>query len=844
MKITKTQIALLVALLVSNAIILFINPAWAWLRMPVVVAFVFALPGWAWLPALGWLHTNRAVERLALLFGASSLLVALALYFVVLLPGPFTEPQVLITLNLLTLAGLAAQFFRGDAAAGPLEWPSRRTLLILLAIVAVAAVTRFTRLNYAEFMEDELENVRMIVQAYKGEEYAPFTDSKGPIHWLLPAALWYANGWLDEGLARTTFALASLLAVPLMFALTHRLTGKENLGLAAAGFMALNGFYVSLARHVENRALIVFWGVLAVWLAYRYYKERINSMALYAAFTLAVGLIAHPTVILFTPAVGFVVLARDWPPRNWRQYWLWPVGAVALFVGVSSLFYVPYLLNPQIGLTYQYFAEDRVGTSLLYNRMDILLGESELYSSRFYAPVLLALLSWLVARLLYRHWGRNGLILFAGLLLAAASTIYTPQLWVVGSETVAFVPHALLVLSILVLPRVSIEQKTALLWFGVPFGVLLFLAKDASNHIQIAFTGLTMLAVYGLADFWDFFKPAATDRPFSVNRVIRAALVAVLVLFAPLVLFYEFISFNALVATYEQIKLDFTYNPNSWYTLVYRSIPRPRKVISNPRLGGWKPVGYLWATGALTGDFRSMNESFAVPVWYTFQTPRSCYDDPQNYWVHRSWEGWPADESNLLAGGYTLTRIVQVDGQPSLHLYQKNAPARQPEVLNMEDYRSQFDLLATPARFAQADAFSRPASLNFGDKLLLRGFDLPATARAGELLPVTLYWQSLALMDVRYRTFVHLEGDQNSLWGQHDDDPGCRLITTDMLPGMTSSRQFRVPVAPTTPPGEYKVVVGLYRPDTQERLPIWNNTAQNSPGDSITLGTVRIIDGP
>ena len=67
-------------------------------------------------------------------------------------------------------------------------------MLILLAILTIAAATRFTRLGYAEFHEDALENMRLIVRAYKGEEYAPFLDSKGPIHWLVPASWWYLNG--------------------------------------------------------------------------------------------------------------------------------------------------------------------------------------------------------------------------------------------------------------------------------------------------------------------------------------------------------------------------------------------------------------------------------------------------------------------------------------------------------------------------------------------------------------------------------------------------------------------------------------------------------------------------
>jgi hypothetical protein len=295
------------------------------------------------------------------------------------------------------------------------------------------------------------------------------------------------------------------------------------------------------------------------------------------------------------------------------------------------------------------------------------------------------------------------------------------------------------------------------------------------------------------------------------------------------------------VTTYWQAKVDVENNPNSIYNWLYGGLARPRRAISNPRLGGWKVVGYLWQQGALSGDFRSINESFAVPVWYTFQTPRSCYDDPQNYWVHNDWKGWPEEEQALPGQGYTLTRIVLVDQQPMIHLYEKNAPPVEPQVLDMEAYRSEFDRLMTPARLAQEEPINHPASANFGDKLLLRGYNLPqSTAYPGDLLPVTVYWESLASMDIRYRGFIHLIGVDGTRWGQHDDDPACRLLTFEMRPGQRSSRQFRLPVDPSTPPGKYRVIFGLYNPATQERLPIWDNLAGQSPGDSLVLGQVRV----
>ncbi len=853
MQISKTQIGLFVALLLGNAIVLFCtSESWDGLRLVSALGLTFVLPGWAWLPAVGWMHTAQAVERSVLIIGLSSLLLAGVLFLTVLLPGPFTQTPVLIGLNLLSLFGIIYQSlpFTKDSlstAKPTLEWPSRPILIILLLILAVAAFTRLTRLGYAEFHEDELENMRLIVRAYKGEEYAPFLDSKGPIHWLLPAALWYLNGWVNEGIARAPFAITALLLIPTMYVLGRRLSaGRESVGLLAAGFVGMNGFFVALARHVENRSLIVFWGALAMWFAYRYYKEDINHFLFYVALTLAIGLIAHPNMLLYLPAFAFLLLVKtlkqDTPGR---RLWPWLAGAGVLFIGITALFYVPYLNDPNIARVFEYFAGERVGESLLYNRVDNMLGEDELYNSRFHAPVLILLLLWLVgrnfARLGWRGWtlliGQGGLII---------STVVFPAAWVVDNLNLAFLPYALLTLILVILPRTTFEIKIAFLWFSVPFGALLFLAQDASNHIQIAYTGWALLAAFGLADLWLFLSPPGEGRTFGsmkrANVGLKLLLIVVLITTAGLVLYYQYLSFNATVTTYWRIKAEAADNPGSIYNRIYRSIPRPRKIISNPRLGGWKAVGYLREHGLLAGDFRSINESFAVPIWYTFQTPRSCYDDPQHYWLRRDWQGWPEEEPALIERGYTLTRVILVDQEPKLHLYEKNGLRSEPEIIDMEAYRNKFDHLATPERFGREQTGARKTTFIFGgEKLRLTGYDLPAsTGHWGNILPVTVYWESLAPMDVRYRAFMHLVDGNGSLWGQHDDDPACRLLTTDMRPGQHASRQFRLPVDPNAPPGDYSIIFGLYDPNTLERLEIWDAQAKQSLGTSLVLGQVRL----
>lgn len=848
-----SPIYLFLALLVANAIILF-SPDWFWLRFPAAVALTFVLPGWAWASALNWLDTDEVIERIVLVFGVASIISAIALLIALLLPGPFTETPNLIALNLATLTGLVWRLGLGKLGIGnwrlvnnqlpipnyqSLHLPSRAVLLILLAIIAVAAFTRLTRLGYAEFHEDELENMRTIVRAYKGEEYAAFLDSKGPIHSLLPGALWYLNGWVNEGIARTPFVLASLMLVPLMFSLGRRISGgRDSVGLVAAGFVAVNGFFVALSRHVEIRTFLIFWGALAFWFAYRSYKENKGQFLLYIALILAMGLIGHPSVLFYLPVFGYIIWlkVRDNKLAGGKS-WLWIMSATLLFVGLLALFYVPYLTDPQIGLVFQYYADERIGKSILYNRVDNLFVEDTIYTTRYHAPILVALLLWLLGRN-FRQWGRRGGLILGCLSLVIISTVMFPTAWIVGSLNLAFTPYALLTLLVILLPKTTVEIKTLFFWFSAAFGGLLFLTQDTSNNIQMAYPAWFLLGSLALTDLWQCLsiKQAAWwMRPLKVAIILLFTLIFILIIS------YQFLLFDVPVTTYWQAKVDSVNQPDSIYNLLYGGLPRPRMPISNPRLGGWKAVGYLWQQGTLSGDFRSINESFAVPVWYTFQTPRSCYDDPQNYWVRNDWKGWPEEAEKVPAQGYTLTRVVLVDQQPMLLLYEKNAPSREPEVFDSERYRALFDRLVTPARMAQDENITHPASYNFGDKLLMRGYELShTTAHLGDLIPVTVFWQASTLMDIRYRAFMHLVGPDGQRWGQHDDDPACRLLTTEMRPGQDSSRQFRLPVDPATPPGDYQIVFGLYDPATQARLPIWDNLAGQSPGDSVILGQVKI----
>lgn len=822
----------LTGLLVINLVIL--ATEFSTLRLGAGLVFLFVLPGWVWIETVNWGKSRDAIEYLVLIPGLSTVVSAVAILGAVYWPGPLTLPVVLVWLNAATLLGVVARLiFPSENAQRNLVWPDKKVWLILLAIIGVAAYLRFTTLGYGEFHEDELENMRLAVRAMKGEEYAPFLDSKGPVHWFFPAALWLITGWVNELIVRLPFAICSTFTVVAVFMWGRRMV-NNSVGLIAALVVALNGFFIAFSRHVENPSLIVFWGVLAAWCAYRYYRSQSPSALVLGSFFLAVGLVAHPDVLFYLPPFGLIVLHTLWAHRrDWTRHWRPLLAAAILFAVLVSVFYVPYLLDPSLQYTVEYLTGERIGTRLLYNSLLEMLDFDSLYSTWYYAPWLILFSGAALAGQLYRHKKPGVLIaiFFAGAML---STVVVPQLWEWGAINGAFLPYALLLLVLLALPRVSAEVKMLALWFGVPFLGLEFLAQSAAMHIQDAYPAWSLLAAIGFYQYWVGLKTLRYGQTLKIGTTV------VLVVVLSLILFYQSLEYLFPVATYRLQEIDAKFNENSIYRKLYGELPRPRKLVSNPRLGGWKVVGALYDQGILAGDFRSVDESFAVPIWYTHQTPRSCYTDPQNYFVSLKGRETPEEVEKLPQQGYGLTRIVQIDdGTPMLYLYEKGKPSSpEPEIYHIDDYRALFDTSATPERYTEEYAGENRVHLNFGQKLLLTGYTVDSQSlKPGETMEVDLYWQALSPMDIRYRAFVHVETDQ--MWGQHDEDPACRLRTDEWRAPQSAVGQFRVTLDSNTPPGDYPITIGVYNPETWERLEIFDEAGQNL-GSVLNLDTIRV----
>jgi hypothetical protein len=130
-----------------------------------------------------------------------------------------------------------------------------------------------------------------------------------------------------------------------------------------------------------------------------------------------------------------------------------------------------------------------------------------------------------------------------------------------------------------------------------------------------------------------------------------------------------------------------------------------------------------------------------------------------------------------------------------------------------------------------------------GNEVQLLGYDAsPEQPAPGTALKLMLYWRALSRMDESYSVFVHLVDEQGRIWAQSDNTPGQGQIpTTSWLPGEVINDAYQLDLPPALPPGDYRLLAGMYDPLSKARLPVRVSSGDNS--DTIDLGTITIAEG-
>ena len=108
----------------------------------------------------------------------------------------------------------------------------------------------------------------------------------------------------------------------------------------------------------------------------------------------------------------------------------------------------------------------------------------------------------------------------------------------------------------------------------------------------------------------------------------------------------------------------------------------------------------------------------------------------------------------------------------------------------------------------------------FADQIDLLGYNLSHHRLAsGQSLDLTLFWSPRGRPTQGYTVFVHLLDSQGQLRAQTDSPPTSGKYPTSVWdPGEVIADLHTLSLAPDLPAGEYRIAVGLYDPETGQRV--------------------------
>ncbi|NPV06351.1 MAG: hypothetical protein HPY83_00135 [Anaerolineae bacterium] len=151
-----------------------------------------------------------------------------------------------------------------------------------------------------------------------------------------------------------------------------------------------------------------------------------------------------------------------------------------------------------------------------------------------------------------------------------------------------------------------------------------------------------------------------------------------------------------------------------------------------------------------------------------------------------------------------------------------------------------FTVPSPPALLAQQPGTPNPILRRFGDGLYLVGYE---TERKGAGLILRLYWTGDGSETRDWTVFAHLLDGRSVVVGQHDGQPAGGLSPTSHWARWQVITDEH-PIAPTVAltPGEYRLEVGFYRPETGERLPAYEGEKVLDQ-NRVLLPTVCLADG-
>lgn len=737
----------------------------------------------------------------------------------------------------------------------------------LLLLVLVGGFFRFADLAYSEFQGDEARAVLRAAETIQGYRDSLLGHKKGPTEILIPTAIYTLTGQIDEATARLPFAIANFAGLFAIYLLGMRLFGPLA-GWTAAMILAVDGYFIGFSHIVQYQSIVFLTVALTMLILQRLvsHPSDISKQLTLAAFILATGLLAHyEAALVVFPAI--FLLACLGQKVGWGKLIASLIAPIGVGTLILSLFYIPFVLNPNFGITIAYITVNRIGVNresggFPYNNLVNVFERTALYSSTYYLLFLIGLTVLALALLFWRKMRRPWRTIVIALWISGVLLTFWQPDWGTlpnlpeGRNDYTWLFFGFAMVGAWVLPRVRWQERTVWIWFGAPMILSLFFIATPNTHVYGFFIGWSLLVGLTIESLWLWLREQLTlNRARAVALPIGAALI---LLFGT----YEYWYF---VHNQTEILRTWTSNRPPGYWTPY-SMPTNMSIFGFPFRNGWKAVGALYAAGELDGAFTT-NGRDAVADWYT-RGEAYCPRDHRYYIYSQAVE--PAETERLtnlrreLEAEYDLWGTVFVNGEERLRIYENDRVATQPNAasplkINLDDYEAHFDeTLAGPiferggpiGEALATATIGHPLDFWFGATpddpnraIRLRGFTLNSdNVLPGEEVELTLYWEAHQSTAIPYSVTTQLiEPNDFRKVGQNDGEPVCNMRPTNYwLPGELFADRYRIPVDADAPLGTYQVLIGLYDRESGEQLEAF--AADGNPvGQSLGISQVDVV---
>lgn len=129
-----------------------------------------------------------------------------------------------------------------------------------------------------------------------------------------------------------------------------------------------------------------------------------------------------------------------------------------------------------------------------------------------------------------------------------------------------------------------------------------------------------------------------------------------------------------------------------------------------------------------------------------------------------------------------------------------------------------------------------------GEHIMLKRVRLSSDVlHPGDSLVVVLFWESDGKVRGDYVVFSHLLSPSGGLAAQHDGRPirGVRPAPS-WRAGEVIEDGHLLQLGDDLAPGEYELSVGMYDPETMQRVPAYDASGERLPEDRVIVGMVRV----